>query len=271
MLRSLMILISIAGILVQTGCGGALGTARSDGVPVPRPSSEASSKSNPNPTPRFSPPPELKPSIAADPSFKSCNPYYPLVPGSQAKYAVKNISGDFVNEVTVIVDAISGGKGKPVFTETAQRVDPRKAEVETTTRKYMCQGERIEVISGVIDAKVGRTTARLESKFSPAATVMLDAASLTPGAEWSYSMAAEITTPGKPPVSRQAIWLNFEVKGSEDVTVPAGTFKTLHIAGKVKGRQIDEYYARGVGMVKRTSEDGSSWELTHYSGLTPLP
>jgi len=53
------------------------------------------------------------------------------------------------------------------------------------------------------------------------------------------------------------------------VTVPAGTFHTVRVGVKVNGKDSDEYYAAGIGLVRRKLSDGTTWELTDYSGLAP--
>src|SRR2546422_7045069 len=59
---------------------------------------------NANRLQNFKPPQPIKPLQAANPNFKSCNPYFPLVPGSIAKYVI-NYSSGIVADLTVVVDA----------------------------------------------------------------------------------------------------------------------------------------------------------------------
>ncbi|HYM01093.1 MAG TPA: hypothetical protein VEZ90_19195 [Blastocatellia bacterium] len=234
----------------------------------------AGAQQSPTPKPLFTPP-DLKPVEKADPSFKSCNPYYPLVPGSVAKYVIKN-TGRVTANTEVVVNADAEQQKKRESTEISQQVETERGLMQTTTRKYVCNAGKVEVVSDIIDARV-RTSAqraggaRLESKFPSTAVVMDNPSSLKPGDSWSYSMVGTIIEEKHPPQAQPPIQLAFEVKGDEDITVPAGTFKTIHIATTVKGHHLDEYYARGIGLVKRLTDTGLSWELVEYSGLKPLP
>ncbi|HEY6333743.1 MAG TPA: hypothetical protein VI756_30785 [Blastocatellia bacterium] len=229
------------------------------------------------------------PPASVDPAFKACNPYYPLVPGSHLLYTIKR-SGGPVGEVVV---TISGEKGKKEITEVSKRLSVRGlgSGLETTTRKYVCDGEKVEVVSDQIEATNPQgTSGQFQGKFPPSSLVMMAPAALTPGATWSYTMQANMKVPQKPDpkdpkaakatstqnkneikyVSKQdTIPLSFEVKGNEDITVPAGTFHTIRVGVKVKDKTSDEYYAPGIGMVRRSLSDGTVWELSEYNGLTP--
>ncbi|MBO0724473.1 MAG: hypothetical protein J2P52_02645 [Blastocatellia bacterium] len=269
MRRCITFLVLIVWIVFQLGCNAPRSAAnhnQSNGG-----SGAANAQANKNPTPAHAvTPPDLRPSGPPDTSFKSCNPYYPLVPGSQAKYTVKKPTGPPAS-VSLIVDS-AVENGKKVFKEVTQKVEGEAsmAKVETTTRKYICNADRIELLSSIIDNKIGLTaTGRMESTFPSTATIMIAPSSLKPGASWSYLMRVNITMSGKPEVTRQTVFLNFKVEESENITVPAGTFKALRVAAKVNGKQVDEYYAPGIGLVKRIVPGGGAWELTQYTGLTP--
>jgi hypothetical protein len=61
----------------------------------------------------------------------------------------------------------------------------------------------------------------------------------------------------------------FEVTGPQDVTTPVGTFKTVTVVRKVGENIVTDFYAPGLGLVKRQAKEGNSWELKEYSGLKP--
>jgi hypothetical protein len=272
MRRSVLILVCsvvIASAVMQSGCAHEA-SAINDNSPASAASSTARANSN-NSAPA-SPPPLvlLKPAAPADPSFKACNTYYPLVPGSQLAYVVKKPTGP-VGTVTVAVSA-ADEKGKKVFTEVAKSLTTKGvgAGLQTTTRKYVCDGENIQVVSNVIEVTnpMG-STGRMDGKLSSASLVMMPPSALTLGASWSYSMDNSVKLPDKPEPQHSTMQFGFEVKGPEDVSVPAGTFHTIRIAAKVNGQSVDEYYAPGIGLVRRASTDGTTWELSEYTGLTP--
>jgi len=216
------------------------------------------------------PPPEIKPKETVDPAFKSCNLYFPLVPGSQVKYTIVYSSGLIAN-VTVVVDS-DNVNGKPGYAETTRIVDKDAggSKLSTRTTKYVCDGERVQIVSMTTDNKVeDNPETHTETIFNVPAIAMLDAASLKPKAHWSYSFAQTFQLPGKPPQSGgKVVTVDFEVAGPDTAVVPAGNFKTLKILRKTGGHDITEFYARGIGLVRRQNDDGTRWELTEFSGLT---
>jgi hypothetical protein len=297
MKRSFLILLcsaAIASPLVLSAC--APGAAALNDNSSPASTAKAKNAALPGsngtvqgPTPA---PSLLPPAGPADPSFKPCNPYYPLAPGSHLLYSISKASVA-VGVVTVTVNA-GDEKGKKVFTETAKRLSVKGigTGLETTTRKYICDGEKIEVVYDVIEVTNPKgQSGRLDGKFPSQSLVMMAPSTLTSGATWSYTMDAEMKLPQKPdpehdksqpnhnaPDPKQekfdskheTLQLTFEVKGNGDVKVPAGTFHTIRIGVKVNGQDSEEYYAPGIGLVRRTLPDGTVWELSEYNGLTPL-
>jgi hypothetical protein len=233
------------------------------------PNSTGNSNSNANksviPEP---PPPEIKPKEAVDPAFKSCNPYFPLVPGSQLKYTLVYSSG-LVANVTVVVDR-DNENGKAVFVETTRIMDKNGggSKLATRTTKYVCDGERVQMIALSNDNKAEDNETHMEMIFNGSALAMLDPSSLKPKARWSYSFSQTFQVPGKPPQSGgKSTTMDFEVAGADTTKVPAGTFKTMKISHKAGAHEISEYYASGIGLVKRENDDGTRWELTEFSGL----
>jgi hypothetical protein len=252
----------IGCLVFQFGCGGRPVAADSNHP------SDGNVSSNADPSPSATPSTEPRPSTVLNPSFKPCNEYYPLVPGSQAKYRVRKSTGATSN-VSVTVD-VTDHNGTTIFKEVTRKVEgeKEKEKVETTTRRFVCSGGKIALISSAIDNRVGLiAAAHLESSFPSTAIVMPASSSLKPGVSWSYSMAVKVTMAGQSEVSRQAVQMSFETQGVEEVSVPAGTFKALRISAKVNGHPVDEYYARGIGLIKRSLGEGTSWELNEYSGF----
>jgi hypothetical protein len=237
---------------------------------------------SPTPIPSQLPPPTV------DPSFKACNAYYPLTPGSHLLYRISKPSGP-VGGVNIAVTA-ANEKGENVFTEVAKRLSVKGigTGLETTTRKYICDGEKMQVVSNVIEVtSANGAYGRLDGKFPAASVVMMPISQLTPGSSWSYTMEADMKLPEKTDDKPQAnqnkpdpkhqkfqskqetLQLSFEVKGKGDVKVPAGTFHTIRVGVRVNGKDSEECYAPGIGLVRRTLPDGTVWELTEYNGLTP--
>src|SRR5215216_3410258 len=102
---------------------------------------------NANRTATYKPPSPLSPKEVVDPNFVPCNPYYPLVPGSVAKY-VLNYSSGLVADATVVVD-VEEQNGRKVFVERTQIVDRSGGmqQAQSTVKQFVCDGERIQIIS----------------------------------------------------------------------------------------------------------------------------
>src|SRR5262245_30678993 len=92
-------------------------------------------------------PEPIKPEQPADSNFKPCNAYFPLVPGSIAKYVV-NYSSGIVGDLTVVVDAAEEN-GQKIFLQRSQLVDRSGGMqiVQSITRKFRCDGERVIILS----------------------------------------------------------------------------------------------------------------------------
>ncbi len=214
----------------------------------------------------------IKPESVVDPSYKSCNPYFPLVPGSQIKYLIK-FSSNLLADVNVVVDS-AVESGHQTFIETTQIVDKSGGmeKLEKTVRKYVCDGERIQATSEKGNNRAGERANDMEFKFRGVAIIMVDPASLKRiGTTWSYSFNQIFQVAGEPPIEPQEpVSVTFEVLGEEEVSTPAGKFKTVKIARRVKDKQGVDYFAKGLGLVKRVGWDGTSWELREYSGVKAL-
>jgi len=228
----------------------------------------ANANNNQPPIAPETPPPPPVPSSTVDPNFKECNSYFPLIPGSTAQYSLAFSTGLQANPF-IGVDQTQEG-GATVFVEKTQIVD-RSGGVnknEMTIRKYVCDNGRIKIISEESDNSVEGHKTKVEMHYANPAYVMLDPASLKTGATWSYSLTQTFRTPDSPPTnSDRSIAVSLKVEAEEEVTVPAGKFKALKVLKKVGNTDITEYYGRGIGLVKRVRGDGTTWELSSYSGL----
>lgn len=220
-------------------------------------------------TPFTGPRPQIKPKDLPNPSFKSCNPYYPLVPGSQAEYTLQ-FSSPLVADVRIVVDQIEEN-GRKVFLETTQIIDKSGGlnKDELTERKYICDNGAIQIISEVVDNRTEKGASKVEAKFREATNFFVDPASLQrKGTTWSYTFTQQFhLNPGEPPVVSEPTTVNFETQGEEEVKVPAGTFKALKVVRKVKNTVVTDYYVAGIGLVKRGNNEGTTWELKSFSGL----
>jgi len=218
----------------------------------------------------FKPPTALKPTGAVDPNFNSCNPYLPLVPGSSAKYVLVYSSG-LIADATVVVDS-ADENGRKVFTETTQIVDRSGGLqiAQTTVKKYVCDGERVQLISEKTDSDIAGQKSTSEFKYRDNSVAMVDPASLAKkGTTWQYSFTKVFNRPGDPPaIINDPTFVTFEVQGDEEVVIPTGKLKAVKLLRKVNENKVNEYFVRGLGMVKRDFlNEGTSWELKEFSGI----
>ena len=227
---------------------------------------------NANRAATYKPPSPLAPKEAVDPNFASCNPYYPLVPGSVAKY-VLNYSSGMVADATVVVD-LEEQDGRKVFVERTQIVDRSGGlqQVQSTVKKYVCDGERIQIISERNETRVQDRTSINENLFRENTVIMVDPAALAQkGSTWSLAFNQTFETPGEAKAtSPDTVFVTLTVTGPEEITIPTGKVKTVAVQRKVKESLSTDYYARGLGMVKRVAAEGTTWELREYSGLKPM-
>ena len=214
----------------------------------------------------------VKPESPVDPSYKPCNPYFPLVPGSQIKYLIR-FSSSLLADVNVVVDS-AVESGHQTFIETTQIIDKSGGleKLEKTVRKYVCDGERIQATYEKGNNRAGERANDIELKFRGVPVIMVDPASLKRvGTTWSYSFNQIFQVAGEAPIRpEEAVTVTFEVLGEEEISTPAGKFKTVKIARRVKDKQGVDYFAKGLGLVRRVGWDGTSWELREYGGVKPI-
>ena len=220
----------------------------------------------------FKPPPPIKPAQAPDPNFKACNPYFPLVPGSVAKYVI-NYSSGIVGDLTIIVDA-ADEDGQKVFTQRSQLID-RSGGMQITqsiVRKFVCDGSVVRILSEKTESNIAGQQSAVDFDFRENSVMMTDPQSLLrKGTTWTHAFRTIFHNPGQPPTrSDVPTVVSFLVADPEDVTTGAGTFKTIRVTRKIGENGTIDYYAAGVGLVKRQASEGTSWELKEYSGLKAL-
>lgn len=258
-----MIRIRLALILLIAaalgGCNGASNNANST----------TNSNANSNTAQSFKPLPPLKPAETLNPNFKACNPYYPLVPGSVAKYVVTYPTG-LVADGTVVVDSAEEN-GRKIFVQRTQLVDRGGgSEIsQLVTRKLVCDGNRVLILSEKTETNVTGQQSSVDFEYRENAVMMADPQSLTrKGATWSNTFGHVTHAPGQPPTRGDApITVTFEVLGPEELTTSVGAFKTVKVNRKIGEGFTYDYYAAGIGLVKRQSREGIIWELKEYSGL----
>jgi hypothetical protein len=250
---------------------GALGFSSCDTKNTNNNRNTNSSLTNTNSNPIIERPTDIKPEQPVDPNFKSCNPYFPLVPGSQTKFTLQYTS-NLVADVNVVVSQIEEG-GRKVFVEKTQIIDKSGGlnKAELTERRYLCDNGRIQIIYEKADNRTEKSHAFVESSFRDVATFMLDPASLSrKGTTWSYNFDQSFRIDNEPPARMDPSMITFEAQGEEEVKVPAGTFKAIRLVRKIRDVLVNEYYVAGLGLVKRANRDGTTWEMKEYSGLNPV-
>ncbi|MEK6288688.1 MAG: hypothetical protein AABO57_23470 [Acidobacteriota bacterium] len=256
------LVIILLGVIALSGCNGANTNINSN----------ASSNLNANSAPNFKPPQPIKPLEAADPNFKACNPYFPLVPGSIAKFVI-NYSSGIVGDLTVIVDAADEA-GRKVFAQRSQLVDRSGGMqiVQSIVRKFVCDGERVQILSETTESNIAGQQSRLDFEYRENSVMMVDPQSISrKGTTWTHAFRTIVHSPGMPPSRGDDLtFIIFEVIGPEDVTTAVGTFNAVKITRKIGENLTVDHYVPGLGLVKRRAKEGTSWELKEYSGLKAL-
>jgi len=251
--------IILLGAVALSGCNGENSNVNSN----------ASSNANANRVLDFKPPPPIKPLAAADPKFKPCNPYFPLVPGSIAKYII-NYSSGITGDLTVIVDASDEG-GRKIFTQRSQLIDRSGGMqiIQSIVRTFVCDGERVQILSEKTESNIAGQKSAMDFDYRENSAMMADPQSIArKGTTWSQGFHQVTRNPDQPPVrSDNLTIIVFEVDGPAEVTTAVGTFKAVKITRKVGENSTIDYYVPGLGLVRRQAKEGTSWELREYSGL----
>jgi hypothetical protein len=255
--------IIVVGATMLGGCSGAGNNGNGN-----RPNN-----TNNNRPPTLKAPPPIKPAEAVDLHFKSCNPYYPLVPGSIAKYVINYPTGT-VADRTVVVDATEED-GRKIFVERTQIVDRSGGMyiIQSAEGRYVCDDGNVRVLTEKFDSVIGgENQSSVDFNYRQNSLMMADPETISrKGATWRQAFRQVSHTPGQPPtVGDEPTIIVFEVSGPEEVTTAAGTFKAVKITRKIRDGYTIDYYVPGLGLVRRTSKEGASWELREYSGLKAL-
>lgn len=254
--------ILLLSAIALSGCDGANNNINSN----------ANSNANANRVLDFKPPQPIKPLEAADPNFKPCNPYFPLVPGSIAKYVI-NYSSGITGDLIVIVDAADEG-GRKVFTQRSQLID-RSGGMQISqsiVRRFVCDGERVLILSEKTESNIAGQKSAIDFDYRENSVMMADPQSIArTGTTWSHGFRRVVHNPGQPPSRSDDLTLiTFQVTGPAEVTTAVGTFKAVQITRKIGENSTIDHYVPGLGLVKRQAKEGTSWELKEYSGLKAM-
>jgi hypothetical protein len=258
-----MRLISVVVVLATLAISGCKDTDTSV-------NSNANSNANANRGQSLKPPQPIKPTQPVDANFKPCNPYFPLVPGSIAKY-VMNYSSGLVADMTVVVD-VADEDGRKVFTQRSQLIDRSGGlqMAQLITRKFVCDGEKVQILSEKTESNLrGQQPSSVDFDYRENSVMMPEPAMLSrKGSTWSHSFHTVFHKPGEPPArSDVPTAIKFEVAGPEDVTTAAGNFKAIKVIRTVLTNGTTDYYVAGIGLVKRFAREGTATDLKEYSGL----
>jgi hypothetical protein len=233
-----------------------------------------SNSANRNTAFNFNAPSPLVPEGSVPADFTPCNPYFPLVPNSVVKYSLSFSSGLVGNTMVVVKQREEAGR--KVYYEQWQTIDQQTGgmeQIQSIEKKYVCDGERIQIITERTDTKVQGNPTSSVFNYRPDSLFLTDPTSLlTPGTKWSYSQVTTMIDPGKSPVtSNVATVVQCEVKGEEEIQTPLGKFKAVKVEKTVNTNKMTEYYVKGLGMVRRETGEGSRVEMKEFSGLQPMP
>jgi hypothetical protein len=194
------------------------------------------------------------------------------VPGSIAKYVISYSSG-ITGDLTVVIDA-ADEDGRKVFTQRSQLVDRSGGMqiVQTTTRKFVCDGERVIILSEKTESNVAGQSSTSDFEYRENSLMMTDPKSMAiKGSTWTHAFRPLYHNPsGQQARIDEPTIIAFEVGSPQDVTIGVGTFKAVPITRRISDNSTVDYYVAGLGLVSRRSHEGTSWELKEYSGLQPV-
>jgi hypothetical protein len=235
---------------------------------------ESTATSNSNRGAGLQPPEPPKPATRPDPSFKSCNEYYPVVPGSTAKYSISYSSG-LQADATIVTDQVEEN-GQTLFKERSLILDQSGGLRinQKSERKLFCDGERIMLLAEKTESDIEGNRTVSNMNYRENSVLIADKASLgRKGFSWSYALRPtfENTAAGGGPATvSEPVIVTLEAQGEAQVTVPAGTFTALKLQRKVNQNISWDYLVPGLGLVRREAAEGTSWTLKEYSGLKAL-
>lgn len=192
---------------------------------------------------------------------KGCmHPYFPIAPGYAVTYASQGPAGK--SEYTMSVDSVQGSGAVLAYAFSNSNV--------TVTQNISCDGGHI-VAEGYLDmgSAMGNTgfsfiTNSAEGEWLPS--------NLAVGSEWTSTFditmqaSAAMGLPEFLQNVQSVVTMNRSVMGTEEVTVPAGTYTALKVKSHMTMESADlpvpmntavdsiEYWVKGVGMVKSVGE-----------------
>ena len=243
----LILLIVLLAATALSGCKGGTSSVNSNGI--------GNGNGNANVGLNIKIPPPIKPLEAPDPNFTACNPYFPLVPGSVAKYVI-NYSSGVVGDLTVVIDA-GDENGRKAFTQRSQLIDRSGGMkiVQMITRRFVCDGGRVQILSEKTESNLAGQTSSSDFEFRENSLMMTDPKSLLiKGSTWTHAFRQSFSSPEQP-VSRsdQLKVISFEVGSPEHVTIAIGTFTAVPVTRKIDDNLTVDHYVAGLGLVKRQS------------------
>jgi hypothetical protein len=257
----LILFIVLLAAMVLSGCRGGTSNVNSTG----------NGNGNANVGLSIKTPAPIKPVEPPNPNFKPCNAYFPLVPGSVAKYVI-NYSSGVVGDLTVVVDE-GDENGRTVFIQRSQLIDRSGGMkiVQTTIRRFACDGERVQILSEKTDSNISGQPSSSDFEFRENSLMMTDPKSmLIKGSTWTHAFRQGFSSPDQPVArSEEPVIVSFEVGSPEHVTTAIGTFTAVPVTRRIGDNLTVDHYVAGLGLVKRQAKEGTSWELKEYSGLKP--
>jgi hypothetical protein len=197
---------------------------------------------------------------AANGQQPPCNPYFPLTPGARWVYreGMVGSSNRLERKVTVTQARREGDVLRAQLDQTVNR--PGGTVGGSSKTEVECKGGRISmVLTGTAEAKSGSSRAR--GSVIARLPGLPPASELVPGHQWRSQSEIEASEQGTKVITHGTRENRVESVGA--VEVPAGRFpdavkilaiETLKIAGKdprTARQEFVEWYARGIGLVKR--------------------
>ena len=259
-MRSALGLLIVAAVALS-GCDSTT-TRNGNATPTPTPTPEIIVKT----------PDPIKPEGPVDPNFKACNPYFPLIPGAQYRYSLVYSSG-LVADLRVVHSA-KDENGQQVFTEKTQIVDTGGGQnkLEDTIKTFSCDGDRVRLLSWMTDTTIDGQRTQSRNEVRRESYAMIEPAALTrTGSQWSFVLYPFFKPGGSPnEIAGEPFPVTYEVKGIEDITVPAGKFKAVKVVQRVNKGETTLFFVKGLGLVSRITGEGSRLELKEYGGVTPI-
>ena len=192
---------------------------------------------------------------------ETTGPYLPWKVGNTWTYRVTNNGVVSMKVVTIEAEEMVGGEG-PNAEKTAFRVVTKKGKLDQTVSWQGTDGDRVLRYR---EQSFHQSTGDLEQEehWDPY-KLHFDGSDehTSSGADWLESYAETKLPAGKPSETKEERDRWKVDSASEEVEVPAGTFRAV-VVQKAGGGDLKTYwYVRGVGKVKETG--GQTEELVDY-------